>query len=1185
MPGNTIEGSRYAWGGSLSKVAQKFCHLHVHSHYSLLDGVNTIPALVRAARDHGMKSLALTDHGNMFGAVEFHHACLKGGIKPIIGIEAYITDGSRKERKRERGKQHAFHLLLLAENETGYHNLLQLTSAAYTEGFYYKPRIDHELLRQHSDGIIATSACLSGEVNRALLHGDAEKAEECARRYIDIFAPGRFFMEVQDHGLIEQKKILERAPELAQRLGVPVIATNDVHYLTKEDSEAHEVHLCINTGKQIDDEDRMVFESDAFYLRSGEEMAQLFADYPEYVSNTDEIAAMVDFEIKTGKTYLPIFFEKEDMVAGMAPSASEQIEQTNEARFRQLVEDGYCRLYPDPPEGARARLDYEISVIIEMGFVSYFLIVWDFCRYARDQQIPVGPGRGSAVGSIVSYCLGITSLCPLKYDLIFERFLNSDRISLPDIDIDFCMEGREKVIEYVREKYGNDRVCQIVTFGTMAAKAVIRDVGRVLKIPLSEIDQLAKKVPDVLGIKLEEALLKEPYLAAAAKDPRYQKLFEVGQKLEGLNRHCSTHAAGLVIADRPLTDLIPLARNGDDIVTQYPMEVLEQLGLLKVDFLGLRYLTIIDRACRIIEQQGTKIDIDQVPLDDKATFKMFCHGETHGIFQLESSGMRELLRNLKPDRFEDVIAVLALYRPGPLGSGMHNLYCDRKHGREKIEYLHPALEPILNSTNGVILYQEQVMKIAHAIAGFSMNDADNLRKAMGKKKIKLMKRYRDQFVEGAGEKSGIPEKDAGSIFDQIEQFAKYGFNRSHSAAYAMISYQTGYLKANYPEAFLAAVMSCYISTVDTMVTYLDECKRMGIEVIPPHVNESSSNFSLKGNKIVYGLVALKGVGERAIDAIVAERQSGGPYKSLFDLTSRVEPELVNKTVVEQLVSGGAFDGLGPERSRIHAAVKDAMEEGKRVHAERRAGQLSLFGSDSVPTVQEQWPAVPSWSDNEKLTREKAALGFYLSGHPLERIESQIAPLRSHLLADLAAKDDQKPVTLAVMISKIRKRQTKRGKAMAILSVDDRSGSIEAVVFPSVFEKTSGFLEEEQVVIIQGIAEISQEDKDGGSNRSQIRVNKIIPYESASEALARQIGIVFPAGADENLLFQTKEILKRSPGKLPVTLIFDEHGPDMWRVPCGDKIRVSASQQLMTEIRELLGDDSVKMEIHTPTEQR
>ena len=1174
----------------MAQVSDQYCHLHVHSHYSLLDGVSTIPALVSMAKDQGMQALALTDHGNMYGAVEFHNACHAQGIKPIIGIEAYITDGSRHDRKREKGKQHAFHLVLLVENEIGYRNLLKLTSAAYTEGFYYKPRIDHELLRQHSEGLIATSACLSGEINRALLHGDSAKAEECARRYIDTFAPGRFFMEVQDHGLVEQKRILERAPELARKLGVPVIATNDVHYLRREDSHAQEVHLCINTGKQMEDEDRMAFDSDSFYFRSGKEMAQLFGDYPEYITNTMDVASMIDFELETGKTFLPVFIEEKETPkkADEASSTAEALQGQNEERFLELVEEGFSKLYPEPTEEARQRLAYEISVIIEMGFVSYFLITWDFCRYARSEGIPVGPGRGSAVGSIVSYCLSITNLCPLKYDLIFERFLNSDRISMPDIDIDFCMDGREKVIQYVQQKYGKDRVCQIITFGTMAAKAVIRDVGRALGIPLSDVDQLAKKVPDTLGIKLEEALEQEPKLAAAAKDPRFQELFDVGMRLEGLNRHCSTHAAGVVIADRPLTDLIPLSKNGDDIVTQYPMETLEQLGLLKMDFLGLRYLTIIDRACRLIEEQGVSIDIENIPLDDEATYQLLCKGETHGIFQLESDGMRKLLRNLVPDCFEDLIAVLALYRPGPLGSGMHTLYCDRKHGREKVEYLDPSLKPILHMTNGVILYQEQVMKIAHDLAGFSMNDADSLRKAMGKKKIELMERYRDQFVEGAKTHSDIEPKISKAVFEQIEQFAKYGFNKSHSTAYALISYRTAYLKANHGEAFLAAVMSCYISAVDQLVTYLDECKRLGIEVLPPHVNQSSKTFSLQDGKIVYGLVALKGVGEKAIEAIVQQREMKGRFKTLFDLTSRVEPELVNKMVLEQLINAGAFEGLGPSRSALHAAVKDAIEEGKRVHAERRAGQLSLFAADSAPTVEESWPDVPPWSDGETLSREKGSLGFYLSGHPLERIEAEIEPLRTHLISQLTTKQDQKLVTLATMVSKIRKVKTRRGEAMAVLTVEDRSGSIEAVVFPKTFKTSSEFLETNQVLIIQGTAEIqgtskSTDDQERGLSGSQIRVNRILPLELASEQVARQIGIQFPSNIDESVLFQTKEILHRHPGKLPVTLIFDQHGPDSWRIPCGNRLLTSATQELIEELRELLGPKAIRIEIAQPEE--
>ena len=1157
-------------------MSDQFCHLHVHSHYSLLDGVIPIPSMVRAARDLGMKALALTDHGNMHGAVEFHNACKAEGIKPIVGIEAYITDGSRHERKRESGKQHAFHLVLLAENEVGYRNLLQLTSSAFTEGFYYKPRIDHELLRQHSEGLIGTSACLSSEVNRALLHGDADKAEECARRYIDIFAPGRFFMEVQDHGLVEQKRILERVPDLAKKLGVPVIATNDVHYLRKEDAHAQEVHLCINTGKQMEDEDRMSFDSKDFYFRSGQEMAQVFADYPEYITNTLDVASMIDFELETGKTFLPVFIESND--EDEPTESPEQLTEQNEARFQELVRAGFNRLYPEPTETAHERLEYEISVIVEMGFVSYFLITWDFCRFAREEGIPVGPGRGSAVGSIVSYCLGITNMCPLKYDLIFERFLNSDRISMPDIDIDFCMDGREKVIQYVQDKYGDDRVCQIITFGTMAAKAVIRDVGRVLGIPLGEVDQLAKKIPDTLGIKLEEAILQEPKLAAAAKDPRYQELFDVGMRLEGLNRHCSTHAAGVVIADRPLTELIPISKNGDDIVTQYPMEILEQIGMLKMDFLGLRYLTIIDRARGLIlDSSGIDLDVDQLSLDDEETYKLLGRGETHGIFQLESSGMRELLRNLSPDRFEDVIAVLALYRPGPLGSGMHTLFCDRKHGKKQVEYLHDSLQPILHMTNGVILYQEQVMKIAHDLAGFSMNDADSLRKAMGKKKIELMEKFRDQFIQGAESTCNISPKISTAIFEQIEQFAKYGFNKSHSTAYALISYQTAYLKANHPAAFLAAVMSCYISQVDQMITYLDECARMGIEVLPPHVNRSSKNFSINDGNIVYGLVALKGVGERAIEAITADREENGPFSDLFDLTSRIAPELINKMVLEQLVCAGCFDGLGPERAVMHAAVKDAVEEGKRVHAERRAGQLNLFAENSEPIVEVQWPVVPSWSEGEMLAREKSSLGFYLSGHPLERIEAEIEPLRTHLISQLNSKLDQKQITLAAMISKVRKRQTKRGDPMAIITLEDRTGSLEAVVFPKTYEEIREFLEVDRVVITQGTAEISDE-KDGGLSSSQLKVQRAFPLEAASQELASKVGILFPAEVDEKMLFQTKEILMRFPGKLPVTLIFDDHGADSWRIPCGDRLRIDASQQLIGEIRQLLGPEAIRLRL-------
>ena len=843
-------------------VADRFQHLHVHSHYSLLDGVCTIPQLVDAAAANGQKALALTDHGNMYGAVEFHHRCREAGIKPIIGMEAYITAGSRFDRSRSEDGSNYYHLVLLVENEIGYQNLLKLTSTAFVDGFYYKPRIDHEALAAHSEGLIGLSACLSSEVNRALLHGDDEKAEACARRYMDLFAKDRFFLEIQDHGLPEQRRVLEKVPDLARRLSLPLVATNDIHYLTKKDARAQEVHLCINTGTTMDDQDRMTFDTDQFYFRSGKEMEQLFGDFPESLTNTDEVAALCTFEIPRDTQYLPVFQGADLTDEEAKKRTNEEAEEQNRVLFRQILEEGFAERYPEETPEIRERLEYEVGVIENMGFVSYFLITWDFIRYAREAGVPVGPGRGSAVGSIVAYCLGITDLCPIEYDLIFERFLNSDRISMPDIDIDFCMEGREDIIQYVREKYGDDRVCMIVTFGTMAAKAVVRDVGRALGIPLKEIDTIAKKIPDTLGIKLQEAIDQEPQLAEWAEDSRYKELFEVGLRLEGLNRHCSTHAAGVVICDRPLTEVIPLQRNGEEVTTQFPMEILEGLGLLKMDFLGLRTLTIIDRALKIIlEETGEKVDIERIHLDDGPTYELLQNADTTGVFQLESSGMRELLRNMQPDRFEDVIAVLALYRPGPLGSGMHNTFCDRKHGREEVEYIHDALAPILGNTNGVILYQEQVMRIAHDLAGFSMNEADSLRKAMGKKKPEILAKFKKQFGDGA-EQNNIPRRNAEQIFEQIEHFAKYGFNKSHSTAYALISYQTAYLKANHIEAFLAAVMSCYITTVDKMVEYIEEARRLKIEVRPPSINDSGLNFTVRDGKIIYGLVALKGSARR-----------------------------------------------------------------------------------------------------------------------------------------------------------------------------------------------------------------------------------------------------------------------------------------------------------------------------------
>lgn len=1151
----------------------RYTHLHVHSHYSLLDGVIPLPKLVRAAKDRDMGAIALTDHGNMFGMVEFHSICKAEGIKPITGMEAYITNGSRHDRKQDVRGGNFFHLVLLARNEIGYRNLLRLSSTAYIDGFYYKPRIDHEVLEQHSEGLIGLSACLSSEINRALLHGDDATARAATERYQKIFERDSFFLELQDHGLPEQRRILEKVPPLAKELGIPLVATNDIHYLEKKDARAQECHLCINTGTTMEDENRMRMETDLFYFRTADEMAETFADFPEAITNTDEIAAMCDFELEIGASHLPLF------CAGGIPEAEEdqpdpkELEQENLELFRKLVRDGFDERYPEPTPEIEERLAYEMGVIENMGFVSYFLITWDFIRHARDTGVPVGPGRGSAVGSLVSYCLGITALCPIHYDLIFERFLNSDRISMPDIDIDFCMDGREKIIDYVREKYGKDRVCQIITFGTMAARAVIRDVGRVLNIPLKEVDAIAKKIPDTIGIKLDQAIEQEPELAEMTKDPRYEELFEVARSLEGLNRHASTHAAGVVIGDRPLTEVVPLYRNGEEISTQYTMEYLESIGLLKMDFLGLRTLTIIDRARQIIkEESGLDLDVENLPLDDAATYALLQSGDTKGIFQLESSGMRELLRRMQPDCFDDLIAVLALYRPGPLGSGMDKIYVERKHGREEIEYMHPELEPILSESQGVILYQEQVMRIAHDMASFTLNEADSLRKAMGKKKPEIIERFKAQFIEGASARN-VDKRVAQQIFEQIEHFAKYGFNKSHSTAYAVISYQTAYLKANHPAAFMAGVLSCEISMVEKLVDYLGESKRMGITVHPPNINHSGRNFTVRNNDIHYGLVAVKGVGEKAVDALVVEREKGGEYSSLFDLCRRADLRAVNKSVLEQLIRCGALDDLGPSRSRMVAALKDAMEDGNRLQAERRAGQLSLFGDDSSALNDgvAQYPEAPDWSQRELLTAEKESLGFYLSGHPLESMEGDLSALRTHRIADLVGTADKQKVVVGVLLDKIRTRQTKKGDTMAFLNVEDVSGATEIIVFPNTYRSQLEFIQEGSVILIKGETEVRDEEV-------RVRAEEIIPLDQAYQKLGRRLGVSFPVEqSSEDELFLLKDLIGRNPGRIPVSLFFDARDGNRWIVRGSDTLAVDLSGELLTELRGLVGEERIRIE--------
>ena len=1172
-------------------ATKDFVHLHVHSHFSLLDGAVTIKKLVGAAKECGMPALALTDHGNMFGAVQFYDACKAEGVKPIIGMEAYIAPGARTERKRT-AQGAFFHFLLLAKDEEGYRNLMKLSSIGYLEGFYYKPRLDKEVLREHAKGLIGSSACLSSPINRAALGGDEPQVRREIEDYRDIFDPGDFYLEIQRNGLPEQERIIEKIPPLAKEYGIPLIATNDVHYLRRDDARAQEVHLCINTGQTMDDSDRMRFNSDEFYFRNKEEMNRILGDFPEALENTVEIAERCNVELDFSKTHLPPF----EIDTG----------EDVESYFRRICEEGCRERYPDwdTNPAPKERLEHEIGVIKKTGYISYFLITWDFIRFARENDVPVGPGRGSAAGSMVAYALGITNLCPLKYDLLFERFLNADRISMPDIDIDFCMVGRERVIDYVRRKYGENRVSQIITFGTMAARAVLRDVGRTLNIPLSEVDAIAKKIPAVPGVQLDQSLEADKDLVKMrASDPKLAELFDLSLRLEGLNRHASTHAAGVVIGDAPLIDMIPLYKNGDDVTSQWTMEDLERVGMLKVDFLGLRTLTVIDHCLKLVKRtHGTEIDIDSIPLDDPKTYDLLCLGEAKAVFQLESKGMCGLLRRLKPDRFEDIIALLALYRPGPIEGGMVDKYVDRKHGVEPIGYDHPDLEPILKETNGVILYQEQVMRIANVLAGFTLNEADSLRKAMGKKKKEIMEKFKSKFIDGAAG-NGIDRKLATSIFDLIEFFAGYGFNKSHSTAYALVSYQTAYLKANYPTEFMAAVMTCEMSNTDKIVENLEECRRMDIEFMAPNINLGENGFTVRSGKIWYGLEAIKGVGGRVVDSFLRARNEDGKFTSIFDFCARVDGQSVNKSILESLVSCGAFDDFGQRRSQLMASVEPAMSRGAEERRDRAAGQMTfdfLSGADNTPSnggsLQEAYPELPEWDEAERLSREKQTLGFYLTGHPLLRWMPLLSKYTRLSISGLADASDGSEVLVGAQISKITKKVSKRnGNPFWIVLIEDIGGSLELFVNEELYEKSRECLIAEKIVMIKG--KVKYRD-----TTMSLRTEMFFPVETVSERLTRDIAVHVPIhssspephgnanhdreangnrihGEDEDRIFRLKQVFANHRGTCPVYLVFGngEGGGrpgDRAIVHVGQENYVSPVPELFEGIEALCGTRSI-----------
>ncbi|MCI0546964.1 MAG: DNA polymerase III subunit alpha [Candidatus Rokubacteria bacterium] len=1075
-----------------------FVHLHVHSEYSLLDGAAQLDKLVERAKGLGLPALALTDHGNLFGAIDFYEACRKAGIRPILGCELYVAPGSRFERGKDDGSyEGASHATVLVRNEAGFRNLIRLVSKAYLEGYYYKPRVDHELLAQHADGLLVLSGCLNSEVNRLLTAGEEAKARQVAGWYQDVFGKDHYFMEVQSHGLEAQARANEGTLRIARELGAPLCGTNDSHYLAADHARAHEALLCIQTGTTMNDPNRFRFSTDEFYLKSAAEMREVFRDLPEAYRNTLAVAERCHLELGFGQFHLPRYAVPEGF--------------TLDSYLAHLAEDGRRRRYRDRPSDAVVeRLRYELGVISRMGFSGYFLVVWDFIAHARRQGIAVGPGRGSSAGSLVAYCLGITNVDPIRYGLIFERFLNPERISMPDMDIDFADDRRDEVIKYVVDRYGADRVAHIITFGTMGAKAVIRDIARVQGVSYGEADRIAKLVPTFpLNITLDEALEKSPELATLVKrEARVAELWGMAKTLEGCTRHASVHASAVVISDEALMERVPLYKDPKrpELITGYAMGPIEKLGLLKMDFLGLRTLTVIADAVRLVaESRGIALDPDALPLDDAPTYRLLSEARTLGVFQLESGGMREALQKLRPDRIEDIIAMVALYRPGP----MEHIpdFARRKHGQSEITYEHPLMERHLQETYGIIVYQEQVMRLAADLAGFTLAEADTLRKAMGKKDRELMAQQREKFVGGARANT-IEARKAERIWELIDKFAGYGFNKSHAACYAMVAYQTAYLKANYPVEFMAALLTSEMEKSDKIMLYVEECRAMGLEVRPPDVNLSGARFTVAGATIRFGMAAIKNVGANAIEAIVAARQADGPFGSVADFCGRVDLRLVNRRVVESLIKAGAFDSLGGTRAGWLAGLDQAMEAGQRRQRERAEGQASLFGSlagggpETSAPARGPEPAVPEWPLEQLLAYEKEGLGFYLSGHPLESYRGLARALGAAAAAEVASRGVGARITLIGQLASAREKATKSGNRMAFAVLEAVDGSVPLTIFPDALRACAPFLHHPAPVRVRGRIDETEKGR-------VVLVDEIAPVDGAApdEASAGATGAV------------------------------------------------------------------------------
>jgi DNA polymerase III subunit alpha len=1145
-----------------------FVHLHCHTDYSLLDGACDIKKLMGIAQKQQMPAIAMTDHGNLFGAVEFYNEATAHGVHPIIGCEVYVSQQGHKVRS---DTDRYNHLVLLCENQEGYKNLIKLVSTGYLDGFYYKPRIDKDLLAAHSKGLIAMSACLRGDINETILADRYEDARRMANEYVDMFGKNNFFLELQDHGLDQDKVLMPQVNRMAAETDIPLVVTNDAHYLTNNDVRAHEILLCIQTGKTMSDPNRMRFSTPEFYLKTRAEMMTLFGEVEHALDRTWDIAQRCHVKLEKVKDPFPRFDvpESHTLDSYFAYVAREGFEKRR-PRLEALRKAG--RLKFDLPDYVE-RLEREIRMIQQMKFSGYFLIVWDFIRFSKQKGIPVGPGRGSAAGSLVGYAMEITDIDPLEYGLLFERFLNPERISMPDIDIDFCTNRRGEVIQYVTEKYGREQVSQIITFGTLAAKAAIKDVGRVLDMSFAEVDRISKLVPKQLNIKLEQAIEDPELKAVAAREPRVKEVLDVSLKLEGVARNSGVHAAGVVISSVPLRELVPLyVTNKQEIVTQYDMVGLEKLGLLKMDFLGLTTLTIIDDALKLIEKYcGKKIVIEDLPLDDAETYdRIFSNGLTSGVFQFESSGMQDILRRYRPNRVEDLCALNALYRPGPIQGGMIPDFIDRKHGRKPITYDVPQLEEILAETYGVILYQEQVMQISNKLAGYSLGDADILRRAMGKKSATEMAKQRERFIAGATER-GLPAKKVAKIFDLMEQFAGYGFNKSHSAAYAYLAYVTAYLKAHYSVEFMSALLTSESGNMDKTVKYINECNEMGIPVLPPDVNESDLHFTPAGKSIRFGLGAVKNVGQGAVEAIVKAREEGGRFDSIYAFCERVNLGSVNRRVIESLVKAGAFDSTGANRAQLTEALDRAIESGLRASRDREMGQHGLFGTlDEEQTVEHPMANLQDWTMEQKLTGEKEVLGIYVSGHPLDRYKDKVSDLATNFTDKLDGLEKNTPVTLCGILTNVVRKTNREGKYWAAMKIDDKRGTVDAMVFANRYEDLLSTIKEDAAVLVR--AAVLPEE--GGPPKLSIQEMVFLDDARVNLPSVISIRIWLKDESSSRKADELNELFLRKSGATEVRLRLDK--PRDFSVVMDLKAKVRPDREFKAELEKICGPESLEV---------